>query len=153
MMSKNNFFQPALGFEGKILAGYKYQIEIQKALLKTIKSTLPENLSKHALYCVLSGKKISLYTDSAVWSSQLRFYHQTILQSLMNSERSMIEILQIKIIPKTIDQQQQKKTMNLPSTENIDFILQQAENQTDEKLKTALLKLGKTFAKLALSKN
>ncbi len=152
MMSKNNFFQPALGFEGKILAAYKYHIEIQKVLLKIIKSSLPENLSKHALYCVLSGKKVSLYTDSAVWSSQLRFYHQSILQSLINSERGTIEVLQIKIIPKTIDQQQ-KKTMNLPSTENIDFILQQAESQTDEKLKTALLKLGKTFTKLTLSKN
>ncbi len=143
---------PALGFEGKILAAYKYQIEIQKVLLKTIKSSLPENLSKHALYCVLSGKKVSLYTDSAVWSSQLRFYHQSILQSLLNSERGTIEVLQIKIIPKTIEQQQ-RKTMNIPSTENIDFILQQAANQTDEKLKTALMKLGKTFTKLSLSKN
>jgi len=146
-MSKNNFFLPALGYEGNVLAGYKYQIEIQNALLKTIKSTLPETLSNHALYCVVSGKKISLYTDSAVWSSQLRFYHQTILRSLMDKNRGVYEILQIKIIPKIVEYEQ-KNTLTLPSAENINFILNQAESQTDEKLKTALLKLGTTFKKL-----
>ncbi|MFW5444411.1 MAG: DciA family protein [Methylococcaceae bacterium] len=149
-MSKNNFFHSALSYEGKVLAGYKNQIETQQALLKTIKLVLPKNLSSHALYCVVSGKKVSLYTDSAVWSSQLRFYHQTILHALTASNQGNFNLLKIKIIPKTTEQEQKpKSSKKLPSSENIDFILDQAENQTDDKLKAALLKLGQTFKKLS----
>jgi len=148
MAYKKSTFKSSLGFEGKILTLYKYQIETQAKLLIKIKTALPEHLSSHALYCVLSNKKLSLYTDSAIWSSQLRFYHQTILQSLLNSYSGVIETLQIKIIPqkveKTKKQEQEKK---LPSSENIDFILEQASHQSDEKLKKALLNLGQSFQK------
>lgn len=147
MSTKKNFFKSALAYEGRILASYQYQLEIQNELLKTVKSALPGHLSSHALYCVASGKKITLYTDSANWSSQLRFYHQDILQALSNTSTRKFEVLQIKIIPQTIEQKQ-KTTLSLPSTENIDLILSQAEHQTDEKLKEALLKLGRLFKKL-----
>ena len=147
MSAKNSFFKSALAYEGKILASYKYQLEIQNELLNVIKSTLPSHLSSHALYCVASGKKILLYTDSASWSSQLRFYHQDILQALSSSNTRRFEALQIKIIPQTIERKQ-KTTLSPPSAENIDLILSQAEHQTDEKLKAALLKLGRMFKKL-----
>ena len=82
MPAKNSFFKSALGYEGKIFATYKYQLEIQNELLNAVKSALPSHLSSHALYCVASGKKVIIYTDSANWSSQLRFYHQDILHKL-----------------------------------------------------------------------
>lgn len=146
MAYKKSSFKSTLGFEGTILTLYKYQIETQAKLLKKIKTALPDHLSSHALYCVLNNKKLSLYTDSAIWSSQLRFYHQTILQSLLTSHSGVIETLQIKIIPKKTEQApEQKQEKKLPSSENIDFILEQAEHQGDEKLKKALLNLGKTF--------
>ena len=147
MPAKNNFFKSALGYEGKIFATYKYQLEIQNELLNAVKSTLPSHLSSHALYCVASGKKVIIYTDSANWSSQLRFYHQGILQALSASSSRPFEALQIKIIPQTVERKQ-NKTLSPPSTENIELILNQAEHQTDGKLKEALLKLGRTFKKL-----
>lgn len=150
MASKYNAFKSALGYEGKIFTLYKYQIETQAKLLQKIKATLPDNLSEHVLYCVLSNKKLSLYTDSAIWSSQLRFYHQTILQALLKTHSGVIETLQIKIIPQKVEQEPiEKSTKQLPSTENINFILEQAEHQDDDKLKNALLRLGKTFQKKA----
>ena len=148
MSAKNSFFKSALGYEGKIFATYKYQLEIQNELLKTVKSALPSHLSSHALYCVASGKKIIIYTDSASWSSQLRFYHHDILQALSTPNNRLFEALQIKIIPQTIERKQEKE-LNPPSPENIELILSQADHQTDEKLKAALLRLGRTFKKLS----
>ena len=77
------------------------------------------------------------------------------LQALLNSHSGVIETLQIKVIPQVIEQKTTiKKTKKIPSTENIDFIFAQAEHQSDENLKNALLKLGETFKKKskALSK-
>ncbi len=148
MAFKTNTFKSALGYNGKIFTLYKYKIETQATLLKKIKATLPDHLSAHALYCVLSNKKVSLYTDSAIWSSQLRFYHQTILQGLLGSHEGVIETLQIKITPSSIEQKpEQKKTKNIPSDENIDYILEQAEHLNEGNLKDALLRLGQTFQK------
>jgi hypothetical protein len=70
------------------------------------------------------------------------------LQALLSTHEGVIETLQIKVIPPSIEKEPtQKQTKNIPSTENIDFILDQAEHQSNEKLKNALLKLGKTFQK------
>lgn len=153
MSSKYNAFKTTLAFEGKVFTQYKYQIETQTKLLIKIKAALPEHLSEHALYCVLTNKKLSLYTDSAIWSSQLRFYHQTILQALLSSHKGIIETLQIKIIPQTIEAKDEHQDLKkLPSTENINFILAQAEQQSDSTLKNALLKLGETFQKKSMEK-
>jgi len=144
MAYKKTTFKSSLAFDGKIFTLYKYQIETQEKLLKKIKVALPDHLSEHALYCVLTNKKISLYTDSAIWSSQLRFYHQTILQSLLSTHNGVIETLQIKVIPQIIEPEpKQKKPKKIPSVENINFILEQAEHQGDENLKNSLLRLGK----------
>lgn len=148
MTYKNSRFKTILAYEAKVLTAYKYQLELQNELLKKIKSVLPDNLSAHALYCVISEKKILLYTDAAVWSSQLRFYHQIMLKALVSSDWSSITILQVKIIPKSI-QQETNKLLKLPSAKSIDLILEQAENQPNEILKSALLKLGKTIKRKA----
>ena len=146
MAYNKNSFKSALGYEGKIFAYYKKKIEIQGHLLKTIQSALPTSLSFHALFCVISERKILLYTDSAVWSSQLRFYHQTILQAILKKGYGEIEGIQIKIIPK-VSKPVDKKEKNLPSDDSINLILSQADNQTDDALKNALHKLGCTFQK------
>ncbi len=141
-------FKPALDCESKVFTHYKIQIQIQNELLAKIRSTLPDHLACHALYCVVSGKRISLYTDSSAWSSQLRFYHQTMLQGLSTSIRRNFEEIKIKIIPKTIENKT-KEENTIPSAINIDLILNHAENQTDKKLKQSLSNLAKTLKKLS----
>ena len=140
------FFKPALGYKGKVFAFYKSQIEIQRYLLNTIRSALPDSLSSHALFCVASEEKLLLYTDSAIWSSQLRFHQQAILQAILTKNQGDFISIKIKIIPKVIKPKQitEKK---LPSTETIDLILAQADSQTDDLLKKSLFKLGQTFQK------
>jgi len=148
MSYRNHFFKAALNHKGTVLANYKYQIQRQNRLLDIIKTALPDRLSTHALSCVVSERKLSLYTDSAIWSSQLRFYHQAILQALVNSNQGHFETLQIKVIPKTIAiKAKNKASKKQPSTENINAILDLAEQQPEGKLKNALLRLGKQFKK------
>ncbi len=144
MRTKNNFFKTIQGYEEKILARHLYRISIHAKLLKTIKSKLPISLSSHVLDCVTTERKILLYTDSAIWSSQLRFYHQTILRAIVSANQGNFDTVQIKIIPKIIQLDKTEKP-TLPSAENINFIFSQAENQEDENLKSALLNLASTL--------
>ncbi len=148
-MSKNNFFKSALSYQGKTLDYYRFQQEVQNELLLIIKSSLPEHLASHALYCVATENKILLYTDSANWSSQLRFYHSQMLQKLSTLRQGRFQVLQIKIIPETVERKE--KPIKIPSKENISFILRQANSQPDKVLKTALLKLAGTLNKLSKS--
>jgi len=141
---KKSFFKLVLTYDQKIIANYQYQIDIQSKLLQKIKSILPNHLSIHVLYCVASEKKLSLYTDSAVWSSQLRFYHRTILQTVSEDNLGYFETVQFKIIPQT-NEIEKKNKKNFPSIENIDFIINSAEEQDDKNLKNALNKLGNTL--------
>ncbi|MCK5120840.1 MAG: DUF721 domain-containing protein [Methylococcales bacterium] len=153
MSYRNHFFKAALNYKGSVLANYRLQIERQNRLLNTIKSALPDRLSSHALSCVVSEKKVSLYTDSAIWSSQLRFYHQTMLQALHSSNQGHFESIQIKVMPKAIEIERKNDQLKIiPSTESIDNILDQAENQPDEELKNALLRLGNAFKKISSNK-
>lgn len=151
MRKKPNFFKASLSYDTHVFNQYKYQIDLHSQLLDLIKSILPEKLAQHALFCVSSGKKVSLYTDSSVWSSQLRFYHQAILQVLHHSNLVYVELLQIKIIPPT-QKIEQKNTIELPSKETISLIMDQAQDRENDVLKTAMLKLGNTLSKLSSSK-
>ena len=146
MRKKNNSFKAVQGYKEKILARYAYRISVHSKLLQIIKSALPASLSPHAILCVASERKVSLYTDSAAWSSQLRFYNQTMLKAIISSNQGDYETIQIKIIPKTAQFEKKEKPI-LPSTENINILLNLAKNQTDETLKDALLKLGNTLKK------
>ncbi len=149
LMSKKNTFKSALSYEGKILENYKYQLHIQNEILKIIKSSIPFKLSHHVLYCVVSEKKVLVYTNSAAWSSQLRFYHQQMYQALLMSNYTTFETLKIKIIPPTIAPNNHNKPTIIPSAKHINLLREQAENQPDEALKKALLNLAKTFKELS----
>jgi len=144
MPYRKSTFKAALGFKGTVLSNYKEQINRQDKLLDVIKHFLPVRLAVHALYCVISERKVSLYTDSAIWSSQLRFYHQTLLKAILASNIGVFESLQIKIIPQ-VKQVEKQDTKEQPSETSINLILNAAKHQQDDTLKTSLLNLGATF--------
>jgi len=146
MPYKKNSFKPTLDYRSTILSGYKQQIAIQNKLLVSIKSSVPDRLAGHILSCAFSDQKVSMYTDSAIWLSQLRFYHQTILNTLLSSKLGSFQSLDIKIIPKKI-QPETKDNKTYPSMDNVTFILDAAEQQPDNLLKNALLNLAETFQK------
>lgn len=141
-------FKPVLNSRQSLFADYQKIIRQQQQLLALVKTHLPTELGSHALHCVLNGRKLVLYTDSASWSSQLRFYQQTILQKLQEKGYRQIQAIQIKLMPQQATKLS-RLNIKIPSKENIELLCQQAQQQPNDKLNRALLKLGKTLNRLS----
>jgi len=111
---------------------------------------LPEALAKQARHCLIRDKKLLIYTDSAVWASQLRFYNSAILAAIMPLKRTPVEILQIKILTaKTGIIFGTRRKAKIPSVEKIEFIRSHSLTVSDDQLRLALLKLSSTLERLS----
>ncbi len=89
-------FKSALEFHNQTLDKLVTKIDQQKDLLAVVKSVLPENLAEHTLHCVIHDSTLLIYTDAAVWSSQLRFY-QTAILTIVEKDVKRIQIRLIKL--------------------------------------------------------
>jgi hypothetical protein len=147
-MPKKNSFKTIDTYNNRTLAYYQQKIKQQQYLLSTVKSCLPRSLTDHVLYCVISATNLLVYTDSAAWSSQLRFYQQSILSTMINTNTVSIQRVQIKII---IPNNSPKNTFrqNIPSKNNIKLLHYCGESIKDKRLKHALLNLSRTLTKLS----
>jgi len=132
------------------MAYFYSQIEQQQQLLQRIRVVLPEALAKQARHCLIRDKKLLIYTDSAVWASQLRFYNSAILAAIMPLKRTPVEILQIKILTaKTGIIFGTRRKAKIPSVEKIEFIRSHSLTVSDDQLRLALLKLSSTLERLS----
>lgn len=132
------------------MAFYYQQIDNQKKLLMGIKAVLPKDLADKTQHCVIQEKKLLIYTDSAIWASQLRFYEQIVLSAINQLSRTRILSVQTKILTTPT----YYKTLNirkptLPSVENITSLQKDSLGIEDLQLRNSLQKLGKTLKKLA----
>jgi hypothetical protein len=118
----------------------------QNKLLAIVKTALPIEIAKSVNHCVRSKHRLLLYTESASWASQLRFYHQAILNKLAETEYKNIQGLQVKIQPKTIEQKTGRLLL-IPSAKNIRMIQEQVKDQEQDVLSQALLRLSNTLEK------
>lgn len=111
---------------------------------------MPEVLAKYARHCVINDKKLLIYTDSATWASQLRFYNKTILAALPPPLKQSVEVMQIRIIREQtgINRQSGEKAI-MPSAESIEIIRNHSLAVPDHQLKLALLKLSATLQRLS----
>ncbi len=151
MVDKSRSFKPIHNYPAQLFAIYQQKINQQQQLLASVKSILPADLAEHTLYCVLSGKKILLYTDSAAWSTQLRFYQSHIISFLKDKAEPVIDSLQVKLIPASEEKVRQTRA-KIPCRENIEMVRQQALKETDAKLNQALLRLSETLQRLSVTK-
>jgi hypothetical protein len=138
-----------LSYPNKTISQLCLQVNHQLAMLQHIKTVLPTDLADHALHCVLNKKKLLIYTDSAIWASQLRFYGKTILSAIEFATPMPIPLLQVKIInlPTTANINQ-KSVAVTPSQTVVDEIRSHSLIITDPQLKKALDKLSSTLARL-----
>lgn len=147
-MSKINTFKTINTHNNRVLANYQRQIKQQQHLLNFIKQLLPTPLAEHVLYCTIFVKKLLIYTDSATWSSQLRFYQKTMLEAVINAELAQVETIKIKLIAQH-KPPKNESVINMPSEDNIKLLRNCGEQTEDEKLKQALLNLSNTLDKLS----
>ncbi|MFM8341975.1 MAG: DciA family protein [Methylomonas sp.] len=118
----------------------------QNKLLAIVKTALPDEIAKSVVHCVKSKQRLLLYTESASWASQIRFFHQAILNKLAETEYKNIQGLQVKIQPK-IFEQKVGRVLPMPSANNIRMIKEQVNNQEQDELNQALLRLSNTLEK------
>ncbi len=141
-------FKSALDFNYNQLNVCLARISEQQALLGIVKSALPAELAAHAAHCVVSGSLLLLYSDSAIWTSQIRFFNRAILTKLHAQGQQHIIRLQVRVMATITEQHAPKREVNLPSAENVGLICQCAQ-QGDESdvLSAALMRLGATLTK------
>jgi hypothetical protein len=145
-------FKSALDFDLRQLQAPLAVIAAQQALLCKIKAILPAEIAAHIQHCVVSGSRLIIYAEAASWASQIRFYQNEILASLVASGQKNINSLQVRI---GLNQQLYKseRSANLPSSANIQSLNAQLENSTtDDVLATALSRLAKTLEKKSAAK-
>ena len=153
MAQKPKLFKKSLALPNRTMVYLYSQIEQQQRILKQIKAVLPDNLAKQTKHCLIKDHNLLVYTDSAIWASQLRFYNSAILTSIQTLVKSPIDNLQIKIITRASGVTETAiRKANLPSLEGIDLIRKNSLSISDDKLSVALLKLSTTLKRLAESK-
>jgi hypothetical protein len=150
MPQKPPSFKASLSFQNRTMAYFYGQIEQQQGLLNCIQAVLPEALAKQARHCLIRDKKLLIYTNSAAWASQLRFYKSAILAAIMPMTRTPVDILQVKIIKgQTGLISEFKRKPKIPSAEKIEAIQSQSLTISDNQLRLALLKLSSTLERLS----
>jgi hypothetical protein len=150
MSTKPTSFKAALSFQNRTIAQFYTRIDQQKQLLQRIHCVLPVAIAHHALHCVINKKKLLVYTDTAAWASQLRFYNSAILAAIAPVTGESITIMQIKIMVDTVPATSPGgRTPIIPSAERIKLIHNHSLTVSDQQLKLALLRLTATLAKLS----
>lgn len=147
---KNSFFKSISKQENKVLSLYQKQLHQQKLLLGIVKSALPLALREHADYCVITQNKVLLYTKSAVWASQLRFYTTVMLEAIQAwQNHAAFESLQIRLLDPTSSMRpKESRQANIPSETIIKYI-RDTRTPNQDNLNHALMSLSNTLSNKA----
>lgn len=131
-------------FQSQIPKHLWQQLAQQKQILKAVRSLLPEALAKQVCHALISEDKLLIYTDSAVWATQLRFYQPTLLSAFKN----IVNTVQIRITDTGLEQPVERRA-NVPSMDTIKALEKDSLTIEDETLRQSLLNLSETLARLS----
>ncbi len=149
MIRKPPPFKNSLSYLNKTMAFYYQQINNQQQLLNGIKVVLPKTLADQARHCVIKENKLLIYTESATWASQLRFYEEIILSAINNLSRTRILTMQTKIINTlAINRVSNIRKPKLPSYEKIKSLQVDSMAIEDAELRNSLQRLSVTLERL-----
>ena len=150
MPQKPPSFKVSLSYQNRTMAYFYSQIEQQQRILQRVQTALPDSLKKQAKHCLIKDKKLLIYTDSAAWASQLRFYKSVILAAIAPLTKTPVEMMQVKIITgQTGGILKVKRKAKIPSAEQIEVIRSHSLTVSDNQLRLALLKLSTTLERLS----
>lgn len=150
--SKKYEFRSALEFtcppggNKKPLAICLEKIAHQQQLLQIVRKVLPTHIAEHALHCVVSDARLLIYTNSAVWASQIRFYQEDILNKLQAAAQLKITRMQLKVVQGE-GEAISDRAVSLPSFTTVQAMLNQVNDQSEDILELALANLAKTLSK------
>jgi GMP synthase PP-ATPase subunit len=122
------------------------QIGQQKKILVAVQAVLPPSLATQVKHCLIKDQVLLVYTDSAMWATQLRFY----TEQLKNATADNVAAVQIKIITQQAGEVAvSHRKARLPCAEQITQLEDSARSINDEDLQQSLLKLSATLARLS----
>ena len=136
-------FKSALSFSNT--TAIKYHIAKHQKILGIILSVSPKPIQPHIKDCVINQNKLLIYVDSAVWATQLRFFHSQIKEAVNSQSSEKVSHIRIRIFSLAPYQPEKKEKKLIPSPENINLISHNAATIAEGKLKSALSKLSKTL--------
>jgi hypothetical protein len=132
------------------MAYFYNQLEQQHKILQKIQAVLPDTLAKQTRHCLLRERKLIIYTDSATWATQLRFYNSAILDAVITLTKTPVESMKIKIITVTSGLvSSTTRVAKLPSVEKIKAIKMDSLTIEDNQLRLSLQKLSATLERLS----
>ncbi|TAL45398.1 MAG: DUF721 domain-containing protein [Methylovulum sp.] len=150
MLKKSTSFNTPLLCRNRTISYYYSKIQQQNRILQHIRKVLPAALAKQVRHCLVKDKKLLVYTDSAIWASQLRFYNKIMLVSVAQLSQESVETIQVKIITESTGLSVQAVSKaRVPSAATIAIIRNDSLGVSDNQLKQALLNLSSTLERLA----
>ncbi len=125
------------------------QSKKQKAIRQLIRTALPDAIAEHLHECIIKGNKLILFTDSAAWASQLRFYQPMIQKIVTQQLSASIFIIQIRLSvhPNSVPTFAAKPQHLAPSTKTVTLLHDTIQTMQDSELKSALSRLENTLRK------
>lgn len=131
-----------------VLSKMKQTLDKHQHILTIVKSVIPENLARQCLGCSVNQYQLTIFSHSAVWISQLRFYQSEILNAV-NDSQSGFHFSTVKfrvMVTQTGASQATTSTRNsVPSDYIIDMIEDSAKHLTDQQLGEKLKRLAQTL--------
>lgn len=144
--SKKPAFKAASSFEQRHLTVCLARIEEQRQLLVLIKSVLPPELASRIVHTLISGSRLLIYTSSASWASQIRFYNEVILTKLQASGQQKINKLQVRLLLNETAPVSRRHA-RLPAAATVDSLFGKTDHVPSDELGQALTRLGDMLKK------
>jgi hypothetical protein len=144
----NTSFKPALSYPRLAGAALAARLHKHRELLDIVRAALPAALADRVADCVLSGRKLLIYTGSAAWASQLRFHAGAVLAAVNAVAGASVDVVVTRILPPAEEHRAPARKAKLPPKERIAELRNTACTVADDSLRQALGRLGATLDRL-----
>lgn len=145
-MTQNRIRSVANMMQNPALAHIASTLALHQRVLKVVKSALPEFLARHCLDCVVKPDRLILYTDTPLFTTQLRFYIPRLQQDLEAAHQLKFADIQVKNLLDSAHRAPPTRRWTLPSTDVVQLLRDHAAMEPDSELSVALNRLASSLA-------
>lgn len=145
MAKLNKPLKPVTEYKNRNILHIQQQAALHERVLAGIKEVLPQELKNKPLSCVVKKNTLIIYTQSASWATQLRFYSLEMQNAIKTRLKIPLTKVHIRILPTPGQNNTQTRHVKTPALERINELELVARIFSDPTLKTALINLSKTL--------
>lgn len=133
--------------QNSVLASIGATLELHRRTLKAIQRVLPDFLAAHCQDCVVKPNRLIIYSDSPLFTSQLRFYVPQLQTRLASEQGLSFREIQIRNLLQSTSPKIRPTHINIPSPEVAELLRVNAQTDVESELSIALNKLSETLAR------